>query len=104
MNKIKLPKKLNAIRSKRTATRKGVKKMKALHMIAFVLLVVGGLNWLLVGLFKWDVGMLFGGQAALVSRVVYVLVGLAALWEVFTHKANCKACTSTPAPVKPMGM
>lgn len=43
------------------------------------LLVIGGLNWLLVGLLSWDIGMLFGGQTALVSRVIYVLVGLSAL-------------------------
>lgn len=66
--------------------------MKALHVIAFVLLVIGGLNWLLVGLSGWDVGQLFGGQAALVSKAIYVLVGLAALWEVFGHKKNCKVC------------
>lgn len=62
-------------------------------MIAFLLLVVGGLNWLLVGLFQWDlVATLFGGMASAVSRVVYVLVGLAALAELFTHKSNCKMC------------
>ncbi|MBU1202899.1 DUF378 domain-containing protein [Patescibacteria group bacterium] len=66
--------------------------MKALHMLAFLLLVVGGLNWLLVGILGWDVGQLFGGQEAMVSRIIYVLVGLAALWEIFTHKANCKMC------------
>lgn len=43
------------------------------------LLVIGGLNWLLVGLFGWDIGELFGGQTALISRIVYVLVGLSAL-------------------------
>lgn len=47
--------------------------------IAFWLLVIGGLNWLLVGLFGWDIGELFGGQTAIISRVVYVLVGLSAI-------------------------
>ena len=71
--------------------------MKALHMVVFLLLLVGGLNWLLVGLFGWDLGELFGGQAAVVSRIIYVLVGLAALFALFTHKGSCKACpTSTP--------
>lgn len=68
--------------------------MKALHVIAFILLIIGGLNWLLVGLFSWDIGVWFGGQAAGISRLIYVLVGLAALWEIFTHKKNCKACVS----------
>ncbi|OGH69307.1 MAG: DUF378 domain-containing protein [Candidatus Magasanikbacteria bacterium RIFCSPHIGHO2_01_FULL_47_8] len=66
--------------------------MRGLHMLAWLLLVVGGLNWLLVGLFKWDVGMLFGGQGAMVSRVIYVLVGLSALLILLTHKKDCKTC------------
>jgi len=66
--------------------------MKGLHVLTFALLVIGGLNWLLVGLFGWDVGQLFGGQGALVSRVIYVLVGLSALAVLFTHKGDCKAC------------
>ena len=63
-----------------------------MHKVTFILLVVGGLNWLLVGLVGWDVGQLFGGMGSMVSRVIYVLVGLSALYEVFTHKANCKLC------------
>ena len=62
-------------------------------MVTFLLLVVGGLNWLLFGLFGWDVGQLFGGMDAMVSRVIYVLVGLAALYELVTHKGACKACS-----------
>lgn len=55
--------------------------MKTLDNIALTLLIIGGLNWLLVGLFKFDlVAMLFGGQAAIISRIVYVLVGLSALY------------------------
>ena len=52
-------------------------------MLAKLLLIIGGLNWLLVGLFGWDIGMLFGGMEAMVSRVIYVLVGVAALYELF---------------------
>lgn len=67
--------------------------MKELHMLAFALVVIGGLNWLLVGIAGWDVGQLFGGQGATVSRVIYVLVGLSALLLVFNHKKDCKACS-----------
>lgn len=63
-----------------------------IHMVTFILLVVGGLNWLLVGLAGWDVGMLFGGQGAMISRVIYVLVGLSAIYEVATHKKTCSCC------------
>lgn len=47
--------------------------------IAWWLLIIGGLNWLLVGLFQWDVGAIFGGMDAFISRVIYVAVGLSAL-------------------------
>lgn len=67
--------------------------MKGLHMVAFILVVIGGLNWLLVGLFGWDVGELFGGMDAVVSRIVYILVGLSALVLLFTHKKDCKMCS-----------
>lgn len=49
--------------------------------IALSLLIVGGINWGSVGLFQFDiVAFLFGGQSGIVSRIVYVLVALAALW------------------------
>ena len=49
--------------------------------IALILAIIGGLNWGLVGLFRFDlVAYIFGGQTATVSRVVYTLVGLAAIW------------------------
>lgn len=55
--------------------------MKVVTIIATVLIVVGGLNWGLVGLFDFNlVDALFGEGSAL-SRVVYVLVGLAAVWQ-----------------------
>ena len=51
--------------------------MKSLHWIALLLVIVGAVNWGLVGLFQFDlVAALFGGQAAPLSRVVYALVGL----------------------------
>ncbi|PIR78251.1 MAG: DUF378 domain-containing protein [Candidatus Magasanikbacteria bacterium CG10_big_fil_rev_8_21_14_0_10_36_16] len=68
--------------------------MKALHMVAFLLVVVGALNWLLVGLFGWEIGQWFGGQGAMLSRIIYVLVGLSALVLLFTHKKDCKECTT----------
>ncbi len=49
-----------------------------MNKLAFWLLVIGGINWLLVGLFAWDIGSLFGGQDAIISRVIYILVGLSA--------------------------
>ncbi|AUX92585.1 DUF378 domain-containing protein [Mixta gaviniae] len=55
--------------------------MKTLDYVALILLIVGGLNWLLVGLFQFDlVAAIFGGQAAIISRIIYVVVGLCALY------------------------
>ena len=49
--------------------------------IALTLAIIGGLNWGSIGLFGFDlVAFLFGGQASVMSRIVYSLVGLAALW------------------------
>jgi uncharacterized membrane protein YuzA (DUF378 family) len=49
--------------------------------IALILSIIGSLNWGLVGLFKFDlVAWIFGGQDALLSRVIYTLVGIAGLW------------------------
>lgn len=49
--------------------------------IALALAIIGGINWGSIGLFRFDiVAWIFGGQGATVSRVIYTLVGLAALW------------------------
>lgn len=56
--------------------------MKALNLVTLILLIVGGLNWGLVGAFQFNlVAALFGEQSAL-SRLVYILVGLSALWQI----------------------
>lgn len=58
--------------------------MKTLNVIALILLIIGGVNWLLVGLFQFDlVAAIFGGdvgQKSGFSRVIYVIVGLCALY------------------------
>ena len=61
-----------------------------LDILALILLVIGGLNWGSIGIFQFDlVAWLFGGQAAWLSRIVYTLVGLSALWCIsFFFKDN----------------
>ena len=52
-----------------------------MHKFALTLAIIGGLNWGLVSLFRFDlVAWIFGSSAALGSRLVYGLIGLAALW------------------------
>lgn len=54
--------------------------MSVFYKICILLLIVGGLNWGLIGLFRFDlVAWLFGGSASVISRIVYTLVGLSAL-------------------------
>ena len=59
---------------------------------ALVLVVIGGLNWILLALTGWEVGQIFGGMDALVSKIIYVLVGLSAIYEFATHGGRCKSC------------
>ena len=52
-----------------------------LDRIALILVIIGALNWGLIGLFGLDLVAFFcGGQMAVVSRIIYALVGLAGLW------------------------
>ena len=63
------------------ATRSRSIFIRAINIVTLVLLIVGGLNWGLVGLFGFDlVAAMFGEMSAL-SRIVYVLVGVSALWQ-----------------------
>ena len=55
--------------------------MRMLDRIALILMIIGALNWGGIGLFQFDaVAWLFGGQTALVSRIIYAVVGVAGLW------------------------
>ncbi|HEV8677406.1 MAG TPA: DUF378 domain-containing protein [Candidatus Paceibacterota bacterium] len=72
--------------------------MKIAHMIAFILLVVGGLNWGLIGLSgfagggNWNAVNLLLGSWPMVEWAVYVLVGLSAIWLAVSHTKTCKEC------------
>ncbi|MBR2280784.1 MAG: DUF378 domain-containing protein [Ruminococcus sp.] len=49
--------------------------------IALIISIIGGLNWALVGIFQFDlVAFIGGGQTGIISRIIYILVGLAAIW------------------------
>lgn len=74
--------------------------MKALHTVAFILVVVGGLNWGLVGAGGWNLVEMLLGSWMWVEKLVYVLVGLSALYLVFTHKKSCKDCCGSDAPAQ----
>lgn len=55
--------------------------MKIIDRIALILTIIGGINWGLVGIFKFDlVAWICGGQASILARIIYTLVCLAAVW------------------------
>jgi len=58
-------------------------KLNGLDWITFILMLIGGLNWGLVGFFKFDLVAAIFGAASIISAIVYILVGLAALYWLF---------------------
>lgn len=56
--------------------------MKALNLLTLILVIVGGVNWGLVGAFDFNLVAALLGEGSALSRVVYVLVGLSALWQI----------------------
>jgi hypothetical protein len=59
-----------------------MKKLGALDLIALILIIVGGLNWGLVGAFKFDLVATIFGAMSLLARIVYILVGLSAIYGI----------------------
>lgn len=74
--------------------------MKALHIVACILVAVGGINWGLVGLdmlqggngMGWNVVHMIFGSSMDLESIVYVLVGASAVWLLVTHKKDCRNC------------
>ncbi len=66
-------------------------------MVTFLLVIIGALNWGLIGLFDMNlVATVLGGMPA-VERTVYVLVGLSAIWEAVKHMHYCRMCKPNAA-------
>ena len=71
-----------------------------MHKVAGVLLVIGGLNWLLFGIFGAELGhWVLGGMDSLLSRIVYILVGISALMML----GGCKSCKPKKGGGAPSG-
>jgi len=78
---------------------------KKLHTVSFLLVIVGGVNWGLVGLLNFDlVQWLFVDLIAMdvLARAVYILVGLAAVYELISHKRMCTDCGEKSHTRNPM--
>ena len=63
--------------------------MKGLHKLSFLLLVVGGLNWLFIGIWDWN---FVASWLSSIEKWVYILIGLSAVYEIVTHTGRCKDC------------
>ena len=64
--------------------------MKALNIVSLIVLILGGLNWLIVGLFEYDVvAKIFGGSDAVGAKIVYIIVGVAALYSISFFSKVC---------------
>lgn len=65
-----------------TTTREEFPMLKTFDGIALTLLIIGGINWLLVGAFEFDlVAAITGGSTSIIARVIYILVGISALYS-----------------------
>ncbi len=65
---------------------------KTLHMVAFLLVIVGALNWGLVGLFGINLVNSLLSFMPVLEKVVYILVGISAVYIVIGHKDDCRIC------------
>jgi uncharacterized membrane protein YuzA (DUF378 family) len=71
--------------------------LKVLHTIAFILLIIGGLNCGLVGAIHLNLVHKILGSVSSLENIVYILVGLSAIAEAVTHKAYCRTCAPSSA-------
>ncbi len=60
--------------------------MHTLKIIAYILVIIGAINWGLIGFFNFNLVSLIFGDMTLLTRIVYILVGLSAIFLLFTHK------------------
>ncbi|MDO8451576.1 MAG: DUF378 domain-containing protein [bacterium] len=68
--------------------------MKKMHVISCVLLWVGGLNWGLIGLFDFNLVNSIFGTLPVVEKLIYIFVGVSAVYIAAMHKSDCKMCVS----------
>lgn len=67
--------------------------MKTLHIITFLLVIVGGINWGLIGINpSYNLVTMALGSWPVVEQIAYVLIGLSAIYVAVTHKGDCKTC------------
>ena len=70
--------------------------MKTLDVITFILLVIGGLNWGLVGIFSFNLVAAIFGELSVISRIIYILVAVSALYHLFLYKGISRRWAGQP--------
>ena len=71
--------------------------MRIVNTLTLLLLIVGGLNWGLVGLFSFDLVAALFGEGSVLSRLVYTLVGASAVWQLVPLFGGLRSGAATPA-------
>lgn len=66
--------------------------MKEIHMVTFTFMLIGVLNWGLIGFFNFNLVTTILGSMPGVEKLVYILVGASAVYEIAIHKGACKLC------------
>ena len=66
---------------------------KTFHVVTFVLVIIGALNWGLYGLFNLNLVNVIFNAWPLLEKLVYILVGVSALYLLGTHASDCKVCS-----------
>jgi len=69
-----------------------MKNEKLLHVVVFTLVVVGALNWGLVGLLQFNLVEMLFGMDTMLTNFVYILVGASEVYLALTHKKDCRVC------------
>ncbi len=64
--------------------------MRILNLIAYILLIIGGINWFIIGVSGFDLVAGIFGTLSVFSRIIYILVGLSALWLIISPIINRK--------------
>jgi len=63
-----------------------------MHKTAYALVIVGALNWGLVGVFNYNLVSMIFGSWPMLEKLIYILVGLSAVYEAVAHMTYCKEC------------
>ena len=71
--------------------------MKSINILGLVLLIVGGLNWGLVGLFGWDLVAALFGAGSIPARLIYILVGASAAWQLGSLAVRSERTSTSPS-------